>query len=73
MSEPRKLTVTLQWRSQDGLRTQAFTCNDQPPHKLIPTLVQQLALTSAMTSATRLCTGCISTLNRGRHYTQGNS
>jgi hypothetical protein len=46
MSEPRKLTVALQWRSQDGVRTQAITCNDQPPYALIPTLVQQLALPS---------------------------
>lgn len=46
MPEQRKLTVTLHWRSQEGVQTRAITCNDQPPHKLIPALVQQLALPS---------------------------
>jgi hypothetical protein len=46
MSERLKLTVTLHWRDHGSIQTQEMTCTDQPPHKLIPQLVQKLGLPS---------------------------
>jgi hypothetical protein len=46
MSGQLKLTVTLHWRDHGSIQTQEMTCTDQPPHKLIPQLVQKLGLPS---------------------------
>jgi hypothetical protein len=46
MSEQLKLTVTLYWRTNEGVQTQQMTCADQLPHKLIPRLIEKLGLPS---------------------------
>lgn len=43
-SEQRKLTVTLHWRDHGSIQTQEMTFTDQPPHKLIPKLIEKLGL-----------------------------